>query len=559
MAVTRYALLLLTMSAIVTGRTATAWATPSQTVPPAHPQQVFVDIVAVTEFNDPKYAEDSPLLPAAYADVASKLESFFKGSVKGAVVKLHTTAADTTYAAVQSLLYGTMAQRVNSINLLFILSHGTAEHFPHSQLSGRDLFIALSDTATKNVRGTALPASALLAAFSHFPASSSTFVFIDTCFSGAVSNAGVTLNQALWKFMGVNLMLLVSSGAYEQSYNAMFTQALLDEWSQAADDKRCVSGDGNIAETLAAQIRNRVTAETWEILKQDIRLVVPYFGDFCLDSLSKHGSLLLLRNPTNREFRVVLRSSDGTREKKKRLEARSILPMKLDRSLWILETLDTQPPAVPATITLDMDRFPLRPLSVGIGTDFDAEVESQLLAESADWAARVGAAPGEVQELRLKSLGVLAAKVGRNIPQTRLAEAQVFGETDLSPVISFVAPYARQLATGEAITKLAKQKGLDLGEVAINLGYAGRFRESAKLCQDLLANAPQEQEKNLASCAYLGWSAAGEIGEAKRLYTSKKAMLSDCPECVAVAAVTEQSGAAGGGAGMRVVMDKVKY
>jgi hypothetical protein len=524
-------------------------ATAAAQAPPARPR-LFVDIVAVTEFEDPAYPALSEGLGAAYSDAADSLVKFFAASLPSAQVKVWTGVAETSRAAVQGLLYEHLAKREDSVNLLFILTHGHQETFPASQIAERELFLAVIDSRLDDIRGTALPAAELLAAITHFPASSSTFVFIDACHSAAALNLSVTLNRSLWEAMGVNLMVLVSSGAYQKSFNALFTRALVEQWSTSGNE--CLDGQGRIARELSNRIQQKVGESTWRLLRQDITLVVPYSGGFCLDSLSRHGALALVRNPTGRAYRLRYRRSDGHgAEFEAALASRSMMPIKLDRVEYLLEALDPSSEHVLERHALNMAEEPVRPVSLGTPAAADLAVDARLLQESSVWAQRSGASPSVYEDLSLKAIGLLV-KAGETAEANELQRTMlVKGVSD--PVVRFVLPLVGERAvSAPVVAREAQVQKVDLPGVAIALGHAGQFAASARLCQSLLeAHGSANQE--LFECAYLGWVAAGQQGLAQNVRRDDGSAFKLCDECVQVA-----SRGGGSGAGVKAVMDKVR-
>jgi hypothetical protein len=142
--------------------------------------------------------------------------------------------------------------KAKTIVFLFVLSHGIA--VPTDD--GSDLVIVGSDTPP-DTRPDALLGSdrlfgrdifrALLNIHQH----SVVFVFFDTCSSGALQNAGLSI-FTLFRYKRVRIVSLASSHSSEESYNFDFTEGLLHYWDALKPARRCETID-NLAQDLPSQ------------------------------------------------------------------------------------------------------------------------------------------------------------------------------------------------------------------------------------------------------------------------------------------------------------------
>lgn len=521
---------------------------PAQT---ASNSRVYVDIVAVNDFADPHYEETSAGLGDTYLEAADKLRDFFLASVSSARVEIHSGKDRTSRAAIQRLLYKEIAGRRNSVNLLFILTHGHGEQYSGSNWASQELFLAASDTLHSDVHGTAVPASQLLDAITHFPASSSTFVFLDACYSGAAAMAGLELTTGLRERFGVNMMLLASSGAFNKSFSANFTKALIETWSSASESADCIDGDQRIGKALMTRMES-IAGAAWPALRQQVTLVVPYQGMFCLDSISLHGALVLLRNPTATRFDVAYTRTDGSNPGETRVNPNSVLPLKLDRTEYRIVVKNPQNGAQVYSQVVDLGQHPITPLSVSLQAPLNSEVEASLLYQSALIAGQAGADDAAVGGFLAKAAGqyLLAGRIGDAV--NALSRAQAL--QGLAPELRYaLSAFVRPPTVNQLKLHVADNK-LDDVKVAEAFLALSKFELSALYCDAISANADPQKKDSLQQCAYLGWTAANKSGMAAKVDTKS------CPDCQIVAKIDTSKGAGGAksGAATRMVMDKVK-
>lgn len=269
---------------------------------------INVVIVGVTQFDDSRWF--NPTLSASIDKAVEDLRDFATRSLNANVVLL-TAPGDTRSDRLLRLARQELRTlSADSVTLVFVLSHGAV--LPAHPGEDADVLIAASDTPYRDDPDAISRDKALL--LRHDLLNSvwsvrhgAVFFFIDTCYSGAAADwESVTKAFQAYRGGGVHLMCLAAATAIAKAFKADFTEALVQAWKTA--------GNEQCHQPYQARdfLHHLMLGLDSDLGPNDAHptLVVPYYGDLCLESFSTRQSIVFFYNNSNRDLTVSIERPD---------------------------------------------------------------------------------------------------------------------------------------------------------------------------------------------------------------------------------------------------------
>ncbi len=497
------------------------------------PNQLKVVIISVTEFDDQGW--DNPRLALATRAVTNELATHFQKHFNVEPLVL-TEREETTAARIRTLFLSELpSAKPGTIHVIFFLTHGEAKEYPDAY-SSRDLFLITSDSPHEGYEGVAISGRQLITDLQRLPKRSSAFLFLDACHSGGIGSLGVQLEMSLTQNLGTRMMILAASLSDELSYQARFSQALVRLWVEDPGGA-CTHGEVDIPERLRTKMLEMMGNSASAGDLQNVQVVVPYPGQFCLESFAVHGALVLLDNYTESDLSARFENTaDSRRSHGGNLKPQAVTPVILDRETY--EVRVTRGTLVVSTTSLAMKDEPVRYVPVGVTRDISRRAVGY--EQAAEIAERAGAELESIQELRLKALGSYRIALGQGISLmgTEPIEERAQGLEELirrDGGLDEASLFALNNATRppDEIKFQAEREGLDLGMVGIRLGQVGDPNTAWRLCSEALRKGGgQESKMALAECTYYNLAASGEVRQGLEVRNEHPEINEQCPECV---------------------------
>jgi hypothetical protein len=417
-------------------------------------RQLSVTVIAVTHFDDGRLVNDA--LIRGVNDATQQLYTFFTTRY-GVTPRVFNTKAETTAQAVREWLFHDLSQDTQQgIKLVFILTHGTGYLYPASTQFKNELFLATSDTSADDYFGTAIRGSELVDAFQRLRKGSSVFLFIDTCGSGSIDNAGILQMLQANQATATRMMILTASMADESAFRARLTKALLKIWQlprQPAPND-CHYGENDIPEYVDAVMNSTDPMPT--NLTQNTKLAFPYSKDFCIESFDSEVALALLANPTDEELKATLQLVKDPRDSiPRRVPAHSVRPIVLRRDAY---TIDAEPAFAsstrrPVSLTLDFSADFVQYAQLNSADPLDAALTKH---EAAIFADDWGAPPAIIAQLTSSAESDLhQASVSASADSKQLEQTIAMGQTRIVNLMNSSAENAIKIsAINEQVSKL---------------------------------------------------------------------------------------------------------
>jgi hypothetical protein len=505
--------------------TAGAIADDANAVAAASPTRLRVVVVAVTDF---KGDYVSPRLTLSFKNAIENIRGFFASNFPADSTEFHlVTGAEQTTADSLSHYFREEFPRIadRAITVLFIISHGEQQERPGDFAFPNDLLIVASDTEADRLPSRTLSFNRdIVPALQYLHPGSVVLAFIDTCHSGSAANLGLTIGSQLRDEAGLKMMVLASALRSASAYQATFSTALVGFWA----DQKKGNAEGCILPYEAPQaLRDRIAGliqsklEPGEGLPQ---LVVDYKGNFCLESFAKHGGLLMLFNPGERDEVVQViaanAGADAKRAKQYRVGRHNIEPLKLDRAQYVVISKFENGQERRSKVSLD--DYPIGLLNIG-NTPPDPEVlgkaylEASRLSEFAEesakykqyylkaaYAALAQSTDAHAKDAQTKQVYErLAQNGGLDFNWERFA---LSGKNPSPKVLA-------QSTTAMVDDQVYAGKPTQLADTAVLAGY---FSAAGKLYEAVAAKDRSKRSFLLLKQASLAYQAAGEIEQAKK-------------------------------------------
>jgi hypothetical protein len=297
-------------------------------------QPLRVTVVAVQHFARESGLENSTL-SESIGLAASSIKEFFR---KHYNVEPHVSSApeQTTAECIRNTLNDLSNDSEKLIHIVFLISHGQQQNRPGSA-NDSQLLLAGSDASGSTISG-----QEIIQYLTQVRAGASVFLFIDACHSAAIKSLALQRWLDSQKNLNVHFMILASSQADKDSYNARFSRALIRLWER---DDACRTFGSDIPEKLATELRDLASleepqpAQRMPAPEQLPVLVYPYGDGFCIEAFQADRALLLLVNPTFEAVSVTIRPLSGTTQKIQTAQVAGVqsFPIALRREQYAIE------------------------------------------------------------------------------------------------------------------------------------------------------------------------------------------------------------------------------
>jgi hypothetical protein len=260
-------------------------------------RELKVTIIAVSDFDDGNLSERT--LDASTNQAAERLRQYFEKN-DSVEAEVFNTKEKTTSKYIRNWLFRDLASDTQrSFHIIFILTHGFAHKYPDSSRNMSELFLATSDTYKNQFWGTAIRGSELWEAFHDTTGSSTIFLFLDSCGSGAFDNDSLKAVLAQDQEFASRLLVLASAMPEQSAYQSEFTNTLVDIWEAK---KACHKGEVEIEKFLSATVNKP---------NQEVRLVAPLNPELCIETFAVNQRLALFFNAAHEDIFVTIQSSTG--------------------------------------------------------------------------------------------------------------------------------------------------------------------------------------------------------------------------------------------------------
>jgi hypothetical protein len=320
------------LTALIASMCSVALAQGSEATRPVSQLRVF--IIAVKDFDQPpKTPPSASLYDAGIADsvdkAGSELTKFFVDNYHVTPI-LFTTHDETLSGTLRANLNDYFKNNTQfTLDFVFVLTHGVGESNQSGTTNNSRLFLATSDTTRSNYSSVALKSRELIDYFEGARPGSSVFLFIDACESGALFSPRVDGDlKADWA-SSTRFLIISSSMAGQDSYDARFSRALLSIWrGDSGNLTKCTRDREGIEELISERI-TQLGGKSQQ--KQEVSVVFPYTDSLCLESLGSAWGLLILSNSFPVPTKVTVRTDGGDKVAEKTLASSQVYPLRLPR------------------------------------------------------------------------------------------------------------------------------------------------------------------------------------------------------------------------------------
>ena len=285
-------------------------------------RELKVTIIAVSDFDDGNLSERT--LDASTNAVTERLRKYFEknGSVEP---EIFNTKEKTTSKFLRSWLFKDLTSDTQrSFHIIFILTHGFAHKYPDRARNMSELFLAASDTYKEQFWGTAIRGSELWEAFHDTTGSSTIFLFLDSCGSGAFDNDSLKAVLREDPEFASRLLVLASAMPEQSAYQSEFTNALVDIWEAKKD---CHKGEVEIEKFVSAAVNKP---------NQEVRLIASLNPEVCIETFAVNQRLALFFNAAQEDILVSIQTSAGkpVLPRPQRVKPRKRAPVYLGREKY---------------------------------------------------------------------------------------------------------------------------------------------------------------------------------------------------------------------------------
>jgi len=258
-------------------------------------RELKVTIIAVSDFDDGSLSERT--LDASTVAAVKRLRLYFEKN-DSVEPEIFDTKEKTTSKYLRSWLFKDLASDTQrSFHIIFILTHGFANRYPDTTRNMSELFLATSDTYKDQFWGTAIRGSELWEAFHDTTGSSTIFLFLDSCGSGAFDNNNLKAVLAQDQEFASRLLVLASAMPEQSAYQSEFTSALVDIWEAK---KACHKGEAEIEKFVSAAVNKP---------NQEVRLIAPLNPELCIETFAVNQRLALFFNAAHEDIFVTIQTT----------------------------------------------------------------------------------------------------------------------------------------------------------------------------------------------------------------------------------------------------------
>ncbi|WP_282179989.1 hypothetical protein [Maribacter stanieri] len=282
---------------------------------PNSDRNIHIFIVAPSAFKDSYWTKLSESgLDASIQNSGSKLKAFFESKKYVKSVEFLDEFQETSKGAIRkkwlekSLEIGTKPSMI----MFFFIGHGLVKTEDNLQ---QHLFIT-SDSNKNPTEDNAINISRFINRVNQDLKNSYVLTFLDTCYSGAVSDSfSLIQNDLSLDRYGLFNYLITSSAPHRKSYGAHFTKTLLKMWEEGNEDERCTDLFGD-------EMLDSLEEKFQQVLKEENIYDDEYKNSFspqrhiansdsdkiCLETFRGHRSCFVLYNslPVDVEFEIFV-------------------------------------------------------------------------------------------------------------------------------------------------------------------------------------------------------------------------------------------------------------
>jgi hypothetical protein len=482
-------------------------------------RQIQVVIVAVPHFEIHSYNSDG--LVTALQDRCTEVQDYFTSLFGKDNVKLHPfcTEDDTKREKLRHLFSVELPQfSANTLTFVFIMSHGEPVEFKNGLIDS-DVEIIASDSVTSDESldlkkerqfSSILLGSELLAWLELAPPGSTILTFVDTCHSGAVA---ANLSSALSEFLaqkkfGLRSLVMTSSLAQHDSYDALFTHELLDMWRQ----KGCINQS-----TFGNEMYQRLKIDAPLKEGEGVPTIpIQYEGPLCLGNFGKDRKLLFIyagQSAEQEPFRYDISEVSGT-------ATRKIVDDSLLESVYLPVPLD----AKQYEIAFRRGSIHMKPFSIDLTANesqlvwLDERSKGQTVAKGSEIMARTaefnGSPKSEVARL-LQQTSAAYRSLGQTEDARRI-DKEIIARGDLPDVDAIVHELAflPTSIVGKSISSRPNQGSP--AKFAYQFQQVGDFNNAGALYSHAAHDAVDPATKTkFVTEAYFSYLGAGNIRAAQ--------------------------------------------
>jgi hypothetical protein len=482
-------------------------------------RQVQVVIVAVPHFEIQSYNSDG--LVAALQDRCTEIQNYFTRLFGKDNVKLHPfcTEEDTKREKLRHLFSVELPEfSANTLTFVFIMSHGEPVAFKNG-LVDSDVEIIASDSVTsdedfdsKKERqfSSILLGSELLTWMELAPPGSTILTFVDTCHSGAVAaNLSTALSEFLaQKKFGLRSLVMTSSLAQQDSYDALFTKELLEMWGQ----KGCIN-QSTFGSDMYQRLKINAPLKEGEWVPA---IPIQYEGPLCLGNFGEDRKLLFIYAGQSAEqdpFRYDISEVSGT-------STRKIVDDGLLESVYLPVPLD----AKQYELTLRRGSIHMKPFTVDLIANasqlvwLDEHSKAQTVAKGSEIMAKTAEFNGSPESEVARLLQQTSAAY-RSLGQTedaRRIDKEITARGDLPDIDAIVHELAFLSSKFVAKAVSSSPKHEPSTKLAYQFQQLGDFNNAGALYAHAASDAPDPPTKNkFATEAYFSYLGAGNASAAQ--------------------------------------------
>jgi hypothetical protein len=511
-------------------------------------KKLQVVVVAVTHFDDKQW--DNPSLELNIEKSSNDLQRFFQKQFPPSQVEFHILQSrdETTHDAIEDFLRGPFAKFANgSVTLFFVLSHGIPKSTPNP-LFTQDLQIVTSDTGYGTGDRSFSVAKDLFPEFVALTQPGSiVLAFLDTCYSGSAQDLSMSLQKELAQSFGLRIMMMASSLPETQSYRATFTEALLDLWSRPTVGSSCTS-EYQAPNKLRESIRHQLEPQPLGPTEGLPKVVVPYLGNFCMESFSADSGLVVFFNRLSHQVAALIGENPNSLDSSVPMMQGEIIPYRLSRKLYTLDVVgnDGQRDSSAGTFpqAVDLNEYPVSFELLGPVTP--DELGSAYIKTSS-YAAAAGLPNDTVVSYQKRAFASFASAhlqekaldVASTIDREALPKDAGHGDKDLyvSQHLAFETDWGQSKGTKSGMKRedleSIIERELDVAALARLEKLAGRFAAAG----DYYAKAATLENSNMdkrkfAEQAYFAYGAVNQPVKAQRIRQEYDLRIeTDCPDC----------------------------
>jgi hypothetical protein len=459
------------------------------------------------------------VLLQSFEDRCDAVKKYFEARLGSANVKVdqYCTKELTTRESLRRLFTIDIPRfSANTVTLLFIMSHGEQIEFQNGFVAS-DVELITSDTRITDDgedgdgerRFTSiLVGSEMLTWLESAPRGSTILTFLDFCHSGAAASLSTSLTQVIQQQFGLRSLVVSSSLPSDDTYKALFTQALLDLWDTS-------NGCMNI-DTMPTSVLEKMKLGAPISGTEGLPVVlVRYQGPLCLGNFGGDHKLLFLyagqdaeRSPYNYE---IATAGNNHRIITSSILASTFLPIPLDSGQYSVSV--TRGTAKIGSWDIDLSSG--QPEIIWLDSAAQPVDFGRFAEKAADTAEMAGLGKNEVGGLRARAVAVYRV-AGLAGDASRVEQTMATAGTPLS---SIVAQESNRLAanpTAQALRVSASTNDSDHSvDVANGLKLLGDFKSAATLLQSAaLKETDGDTKSDVATQAYLAFIASGDVKSA---------------------------------------------